>query len=388
MLLFLDGQGHYDTSGLAAKYSAVDSTTATWSVVPEGRIANAIKRVSTSNETGLAAPVGHLTVAPLRTRTGSWTVTKSGVCGFAAKVADLSRLALTYAADGSYTSKRPYDFFSVMEGAACHVKVALLPDGTFQLRGNGKAAGGYEVPLAVTGEAIQSNAWAYVEFKWYIHPTAGTFEIHVNGVQILNFTGDTDYQGNTWNPTSLGVWSAVQLFGMASLGSPWLTAWLSDVYLADLTAPSAADVHDFLGDGVVTTIFPNGPGSSSDWTPTPTGANWDQVNDAPTADGDTTYVSTPTTNAKDVYQFTDIPTGSTVLGAQLVLLPRKDTEGSAQVAPIAHQGSTDYLSPAQGVASTAYDRYLTAPLDSNPATGAAWTAAEINAGQFGVVKSF
>ena len=149
---------------------------------------------------------------------------------------------------------------------------------------------------------------------------------------------------------------------------------------------SGADVRDFLGDGMIRTIFPNGEGLATDWTPTPTTPNWEQVNDQPAPDGDTTYVTASTPGARDVYQFQDIPAGSIVKAAQLVILAQKADEGTVTLAPIVGQGGVQYDGVTQGVASTSYDHYLTQPYDRNPATGVAWTDTEINAGHWGVLK--
>ena len=186
---------------------------------------------------------------------------------------------------------------------------------------------------------------------------------------------------------SLGIWTSVRLLGIQSLPPPYLTLRLCDLYLADLATADADDVSDFLGDGIIETILPNGVGAATAWTPEPPAtANWDTTNDRPAPDDDATYVRTLAPGAKDVYHFEDIPPGSIVKGVHVNILARKEDEGSAAVAPIVHQAGVDYVGPTQGVTSPTYDRYLTQPCDLNPATGAKFTAAEINAGQFGVVK--
>ena len=183
----------------------------------------------------------------------------------------------------------------------------------------------------------------------------------------------------------LGIWNAVRVLGVDSDPSPFLVLRMCDFYLADLASTLAADVSDFLGDGVVATIVPNAAGSSAGWTPS-SGASWDAVNDRPVPDDDATYVVATTVGSKDLYNFEDIPVGSLVKGIHVNILARKETTGAASVAPIVHPTSTDYLGPTQGVASTAYDRYVTQAWDLNPETGVKFTAAEINAGQFGVQK--
>lgn len=375
MLLFLDGQAHYDSSQLALKYSSVTVGAVTWSVVPEGRFGNCIKRVSTSN----AGDTGYLSAAPLVTRQGVWPLTSSGVCGFAIKVDDVTKAAPNAVA-------LPYidALVVVVEGMYWHLALQLNADGTFTLYRGEAAFGGALVILAQSTEGLASAAWAYVECKWLVHDTAGMFEARVNGIPVLTFTGNTRI--SPVSKPNLGLWNAVHLCGVASSPvAPRLTLRMSDLYLADLTTSDPDDVSDFLGDGTIDTIVPNAPGAAAGWTPN-AGANWDMVNDRPAPDGEATHVATTTPGTRDVHHFEDIPPGSEVKAVQLVVLARKETEGSVHLRPIVHQGGTDYPGPTQGVASLAYDRYLTQPVDLNPATGAKFTVAEINAGQFGVEK--
>lgn len=382
MLLFLDGMAHYDTARIGMKYSTVDNHFADWSIVSEGRVGNCLKRVSTSN--AQTPPLAYVSIAPLTTRLGTWTPTASGVCGFAIKVDDLSRVA-NFDAGSQGTAG---DLFVVMEGSFPHVKVQLNQSGTFTLRGyNG--IGSSDILLAQSVEGLTSGTWMYVEFKWLIDASAGMFEIRVNGITVLTFTGNTREQGSE---SSLGIWNSVRLFCVSSEvvnppTYPPLVMRMCDLYLADLAAPLTDDVYDFLGDGTIVAIYPDGPGSSTGWTPSSGTANWDLTNEKPAPDDDGTYVVTATLGAKDVYAFEDLPAGAIVKGAHLVAMARKeDVVGSAALAPIVHQGATDYEGPTQGVSNILYDRYLTQPYDLNPATNAKFTAAEINAGEFGLVR--
>lgn len=373
MLLFLDGMAHYDTSRIGAKWSTVDNHLCTWTVVGEGRFGNCLKRVSTA----AGGVSGYLTVSPLTTRLAGWVPTASGVCGFAVKVDDLNKIK-----DIGSGSTDGYDFFAVWEGTLPHVKVQLNKNGTFTLRGyNG--VGSSNILLAVSSEGLTAGTWMYVEFKWLIHPTAGTFEIRVNGITVLTFTGNTKCQGGT----TLSVWNSVLLLStQAAVGSaPLLTFWMCDFYLADLAFADSDDIHDFQGDGVVGAIYPNAPGASGGWLAS-SGANWDATNDKPLPDDDGTYVRAVTSGSKDLYNFEDIPTGSVVKGIQVSLMAKRETEGATTLAPIVHPTTVDYAATPQGVTSLAYDRYVTQTWDLNPETMAPWTDSDINNGQYGFVK--
>jgi hypothetical protein len=272
---------------------------------------------------------------------------------------------------------------SVLSGETHHIKLAITSNGTFVLTGQDATITGATIILAQSIEGMQSNSWAYLEFKWFIDETVGTAELRINTVPILSFTGNTHQNSPTAVPHE---WNALGVLGQVSASpAPYLVMRMSDFYLADLTG-GAGDVKDYLGDGVIETIFPNGPGLAAGWTPSSASANWDQVNDKPTPDGDATYVQTTTPGVRDCHQFEDIPVGAQILGVHYNMLVRKLDDGTVTVKPIVGQGGVQYDGPTQGVATVAYDRYLTQPYDVNPATGAAWTAAEINAGQWGILK--
>jgi hypothetical protein len=81
----------------------------------------------------------------------------------------------------------------------------------------------------------------------------------------------------------------------------------------------------------------------------------------------------------------NIPGGTVVLGAQQLILARKEDPGAAALQPVFREGGVNFDGPIQGVPSEDY-YYLIQPYDTNPATGNQFTAAEINADEFGQLK--
>lgn len=375
MLLFMDGQAHYDTAGIPVKYTSMTSTACTWAIAAEGRFGNCIKRVCLN-----AGSSGYLAVAPLMTRQGVWTPTNGGVLGFAIKVTGLGKM------DNS-TFVFENNLLQIIEGPDYHLRVHVNVDGTLMLiRNNGLAEDqGNILILAESVEGLQENAWAYIEFKWVIHLTNGSFQCRINHVPVMSYTGPTTELESGF--ASLGVWNTVRIVALGSnnfAGTPRTTSRMCDLYLADLVAVDSDDVHDFLGDGIIETIMPNGVGAATGWTPS-SGPNWDTTNEKP-ADGDGSFVASATIGAQDTYNYENIPASAIVKGVHVNILARKEEEGSSVLAPITRQGGVDYVGPQQGVASLTYDRYLTQPYDINPGTSAPWTAGEINAGEWGVRK--
>jgi hypothetical protein len=69
------------------------------------------------------------------------------------------------------------------------------------------------------------------------------------------------------------------------------------------------------------------------------------------------------------------------------VLARREAEGAAQVKSAIRIGSTDYdAATAVGIGGTAYS-YTLFPYDTNPATSAAFSESEVNAAEFGVLKT-
>jgi len=271
---------------------------------------------------------------------------------------------------------------SIWEGGALHLLVQLNADGTFSVYRGYNNAPAHMTFLGTSVAGMLSNTWAYVEFKWIIDPTAGIFQIRSNHLTIFNYSGTTQSSDNGSYTTK---WTSVRLQQMRAMTGTSLLMWMNDFYLCDLQG-SGDQLRDFLGDQRVQLIMPNGVGNVTGWTGAPA-PNWDAVNESGTADDDTAYVTATAINTRDSYTFTDLPAGTVPLGFQTVVLARKDSDGTSLLAPTFRQGGTTYDATAQGVASASQYLYKLQPYDRNPATSARITAAEVNAAEFGVIKT-
>lgn len=371
MLLRLDGQAHYDTSYFPAKYSTVSSAKVVWTVTAEGPDgANCIKRTNTAS----GGNQGYLEMAPLMTQSGAWGTTLSGVCGFKIKVDDLSKLA---SPGGSGNSSNA--LFRVVSGGEDLFTVQLNPNGTFTAvrRGFGGTS------LGNSAEGLQNGVWQNFECQWVISHSVGSVRIVVDRVEVMTLTNK-----DTWGiPNETPEWNSVRFLSNEPVaGDNSLVMRIAQIYLADLTG-GANDIKDFQRSWSFTKIIPDGVGSSSDYTPTGEADNWDTQDDDAAPDGDTTYVSGTALGLRDMYTMTDVPTDSNILGFQTVILPRLEADGTVGLQPSIRLDGVNYDATEQGVATTEYDAYLMAPYDTNPATGDKITPTELNAAEFGDVKS-
>jgi hypothetical protein len=375
MILFMDGMGHYSTSEIDKKYTVVNtgsSSNATWGIAAEGRFANALKRVGTGQGFGSS---GYVEYAPLMTQSGPWTPNASGVLGFAFKI---DNLALLSNAIGNYHHNA---LITIIEGSGPVLYVSLNPQGTFTVyRHRALFSGDGAVPLAVSAQGVRDNIYYFIEVKWTI-AVAGEVIIHVNGVEILNYQGDTT--ASSYAHAYTNVWNTCRWLHQGNTGT--VNMWMCDSYLAD-QAGSGDEVRDFVGDMTIDYIVPDGVGAASTWTPNPVVANWSNVEEVP-PDCGTTYNSTITVGNRDSYSMQNVPPGTVPIAFQTLGYMQKATAGGASVLFSYREGGVYYDSDDQGIVTVADCRYLIQPYDTNPATSATITEAEINAAEFGVQKT-
>jgi hypothetical protein len=219
--------------------------------------------------------------------------------------------------------------------------------------------------IATGTTVLTTNVWYYIESKAVINGASGSCEVKLNGVsEIATTTGNFGSSGIT-------------AINYTSGGNGNNTDW-DDIYVADSTG--SAPNNTYLGDVRVETIYPNGAGAHTAWTPNGAANNWDCVDETP-PDDDTTYVSDATPNDIDSYACIDIDGGATVYAVQVNLYARKDDAVTRQIAPLIRQSSTDYVGTTVTMASTY--AFYSQLYDQDP-TPAAWTAAHVNADEFGV----
>jgi len=383
-VLFIDGFSHYATSDIQRKWTSKSDFACTWTIEPtEGRNGGCLKRISTGNNSNS----GVLVKSPNWRQTGVWSPQRSGICGFAIKIHDLSKVF--GGQPHTITVQTTVDsLFGVWNGSWTHFVVSVNADGTLSVwRGAISASSGVGL-LATTIGALVDETWTYLEFKWTLSTTNsatdGSLVIRANGIEILNYSGVLFATNNPGFAPPTAEWTSVYCFGMQSVFSTtpegFLTLRVCDFYLSDQVAPN----NNFLGDISISYIKPNGVGAASTWTPTPAVSNYQNVDEAPPTD-DTDYNSATTVGLIDSYEFENCNPSITPIAVQQCILMRRTVPGAATIKSVVRQGSTNYESPAQPIPNETYF-YNCFPYDTNPATGTTFTRTEIDNGQFGVDK--
>ncbi|MDE3016307.1 MAG: hypothetical protein KGI29_05215, partial [Pseudomonadota bacterium] len=133
-------------------------------------------------------------------------------------------------------------------------------------------------PMAVIPGAV----WQYIEVYGVIAATGGAVTVRVNETVVLSVvSADTSYRGST---------------GVDQISFSYNVV-VDDFYICD---NSGASLNNFLGNTRVPAQFPNGAGSSTQWTPTGSASfNW-QLASNPYMD-DSSYVSCGTPGDIDLY---------------------------------------------------------------------------------------
>lgn len=106
------------------------------------------------------------------------------------------------------------------------------------------------------------------------------------------------------------------------------------------------------------------------------GTNFSCVDELPFT-GDTDYNSSNTVNDKDVFDFQDAPhVPDSILAVMMMTMARKEESAVRKIREFVRIGATDYPGTEHTLAET-YGRH-TSVWVTNPATGLAWSAADLN----------
>lgn len=233
---------------------------------------------------------------------------------------------------------------------------------------------GVPITLLVNGSVVATapgnwaDAWGRVEV-YYNFSDTGQIIIRENGVEIINYTGDTKVSGSLIATMRLAY----------SAGTNQIL--IDDVAVNDT---SGGTNNSWCGDGHIVMLVPNGNGASSQWTGSDGNStdNYLLVDDPGSAvpDNDSTYVAASTSSLTDDYAVTDfsIPGGANVQNVWAVGVLRKDSGTTPDVYVGVISNATQSLSSAI-TPTTVYAVYRSPYLPTDPDTGLAWDQSGINA---------
>lgn len=321
-LLFADGFDHYATADINKKWAA-----GTGSILPtSGRRGGGAFQGNGDNNRSLGVNAATL------------------FTGFAFKINSLGVNAIMKLFDGPTG------------------QITLWPDAIGRLYVTRGVSSNVNI-LGTSTKLLSTGIFNYIELKVTIDPTVGVIELRVNGEIWLNLTGQNTRAGTNSYANILTIGGSSQFN-------------YDDLYCCD---SSGSSNNSFLGDVRIDTLYPNGAGTNTQFTPS-TGANYTCVDEASV--NTTDYVSSSTVGQKDSYALTDLAnTATTIKGIQVNNAVMKDDAGARSSANLIRsstteaQGSAFALSTSQLFNSTIHE--------TDPATSAAWLATAINAMEAG-----
>lgn len=212
--------------------------------------------------------------------------------------------------------------------------------------------------ISVTAYPVAAGTWNYLELSWYNVGTSGAVVSgRVNGVTM--WTDDAGWASPSSNP-----WP--RQFRYAGVNAEVMDmVWYDDT----------GGVNDnWMGDVRVEGLAATAAGTHQGWTNVGGSDHVDSV--ALASDTDTKYIKSA--GSRETFAMANLlSTLGTVKGVQLTSVAKAESgvgnlKGNVRIAGTDYNTTNDHLAPAGYEAAPAI-------FDINPATGVAWTTAEINA---------
>ena len=254
-----------------------------------------------------------------------------------------------------------------IDTATEHVSVRVDAGGHLTLTRNATV-------LATSTNTLTTNVWYHIEVKVTIGDAgdtpSGRYQVRVNGT-ATNWIPDSGTGQDTRNGGNKSI-SAVRLYSSSNNSG---AHHFQDFYVLDTSGSVAVD---FIGPCRFAVIRPGGAGNSAQFTGN-YADNFINVADR-IADGDNTFNQDSTPGHIDSFAMSDPPAG-TIFGIQHVLMARQDAGPARTIRPKTRISATPYDGTTVALSPTY--QFLTEARSVSPASGVAWTAAEIAAAEFG-----
>jgi hypothetical protein len=253
----------------------------------------------------------------------------------------------------------PEVYFGGDNAATSHIRCVASPSGLSVFRGATQIAI-YNTPL------VNSNYY-YVEFAVTISSTVGSVICRLDGVQLINFSGNTKNGGTNDSVDRI------------TFNVPGGGGYFDDCYICNNTG--GAPYNNFLGDVRVYSLSPTAAGSSTQWTPD-SGSNYARVNEVPYSAAN--YVQSNVSGNRDTYALADLPGGAvtTIYGLQNNVIAKRTDAGAIAVKPAIKSNVTIAYGTSKflGVGDVVISDLRT----TDPDTATAWTVSGINALEAGM----
>tara|TARA_R110000772_G_scaffold267971_3_gene393608 strand:- start:39036 stop:40052 length:1017 start_codon:yes stop_codon:yes gene_type:complete len=267
-------------------------------------------------------------------------------------------MGCSFRMDNANVAMSQFDrLMSLEESALQHISIGVHYNRIRVNLGSGSGA-----TIQTTLPMVKSEVWHHLEWKVFLSATVGTVEVWLDGLQVMNETGQDTTNGG------VPEFTQARWFGQNSG---------RDVRYDDLFLDSA----NLLGESRVDLIMPDGDGNYTELGTTfpasPT-THWDKVEEL-TPDSDTSYNNGTAVNQRDTFTMENLTaiTTQTIHAVQQFCYAKHD--GSATNFSMRFRISgTDYAGTSQALAAAYAYLLEVSDLDPNAGPGA-WTETVINA---------
>lgn len=213
------------------------------------------------------------------------------------------------------------------------------------------------------------DTYYYIELKVLIDNTVGTYEVRVDGINVLSGI-------NTDTRNGAAAWNRVVLYNTHSNSE-----YIDDFYICD---GSGARCNTFLGIQKVGSLIALADSVSAGSVHNfalSTGTDHGAVVDETSANGDTDYSFSSVVGDIELVKVATPTLTGTTRGIQINRYVRKTDAGVRQTAAVVRRSGVNYVQATQDPLTTY--TYLSVPLEVDPSTGIEWTGAGIAAGEYG-----
>ena len=222
--------------------------------------------------------------------------------------------------------------------------------------------------LIATSTLLTSyNAWHHVEIKVKIDNTVGIVIVNIDGIEFINFSGDTQNAGNaTCNKISLG-----NAYLQAANAYPGTNKLMGEIFIFD---DQGSFWNDFQGDIACVAMPPTSDVTPNQFTPS-AGTDHFAMVDEVVPDEDTTYLESSTDAQQCLFAPDALAANiSELLGVVLENVSRKTDIDDNQISNFLKVSTTSTVSTPTGLTTDyTYSRNI---YESNPDTAVAWALAD------------
>lgn len=229
--------------------------------------------------------------------------------------------------------------------------------------------------LGTTGPVLTAQTWNHVEMKVFLDNSAGTVQLRVNGVTVLNLSGIDTLADET--TATIDQMSLRNGFTQDTSG---ITAYFKDLILWDTTG---SQNNDFLGTVHVYTLRPDAD-NSLNWTPSTGSTGFNLIDESDPDDADYISAGDPPPSPA-VFTLTNLPVDIVGVKALLPVVRARKIDGGDGNIQTGLTGTLTDLGADRPI-TTAFTFWWDVS-ELSPDTGVAWTPLEVDAAKLQIDRT-